>query len=852
MRLSTLYIGVLATIFLVGCTAKKAIVEQNQPEITIDQTEVIVTPLVERGPYQASEKRDFDLIHTRLSVSFDWENAYCIGQATLVLKPYFYDQSVLKLDARGFDIKKIALVENETIGESIAFTYDGEVITIPLGKSFTREDEVVVFIDYVAKPNELEEGGSSAITSDKGLYFINNKGEDPNKPMQIWTQGETQSNSCWFPTIDKPNERMTQEIKITIDSAYKTLSNGELEYSILNGDGTRTDYWRQDLPHAPYLAMMAIGRFTVVKDSWRDMEVNYYVEAEYESSARLVWGKTPEMLDFFSKKLGVDYPWSKYSQVVVRDFVSGAMENTTASTFFEQMNITEREYLDQNHEDIIAHELFHQWFGDLVTCESWSNLPLNESFATYGEYLWFEHKYGRAEADKKGNDDLSIYFQVARNQKVDMIRYDYSSREEMFDVHSYQKGGRILHMLRKYVGDEAFFTALNQYLKAHKFNSVEIHDLRLAFEKVTGEDLNWFFNQWFLNQGHPELEFESTFLPEEKAVQIITKQIQNLEENPLYKLPLDIDLYSETGKVRRRIWVEQQTDTTLIPMKTAPVLVNFDAEKTLVGKKVDPKSADEWLTLFNRGELYLDKIEALEGLVDKPGVQLNQAVSKALSDPFWNIRRVAVNMVDLLDSSARSKVYPTLVKIAESDDKSAVRSSAITALNKNYPSQNIIPIVNNGLKDMSYSVNASSLNALADRDYEAAYKEAKSLETVGNSTIRRTICSIYGKQGSESDHAYFLEMLPSLSGFEPLFYLRSYQEFLKNKSAQAQKDAADMLNGIYGKTSVGFLKGAIKGNFNTLAGNAKAIADNTENSAENIAEAKSVVQYIEKLKSSME
>ena len=226
-------------------------------------------------------------------------------------------------------------------------------------------------------PNQKKEkeGGSAAITSDKGLYFINPKGEDPNVMPQIWTQGETEASSVWFPTIDAPNVKTTQEMFITVKDKYTTLSNGKFLGSTKNENGTRTDHWKQDLPHAPYLFMMTVGEFKVIKDSYtrkngEKMPVNYYVEKEWESSAQAIFGETPAMIKYFSELLDLEFPWDKYHQVVVRDYVSGAMENTGAVIFGDYAYKTERELLDENDQSTIAHELFHHWFGDLVTAES--------------------------------------------------------------------------------------------------------------------------------------------------------------------------------------------------------------------------------------------------------------------------------------------------------------------------------------------------------------------------------------------------------------------------------------------------------------------------------------------------
>jgi len=264
--------------------------------------EVIEDPVEERGPYRAENTRYHDLIHTKLEVSFDWDRQYLNGKALLELRPYFYPQDQLVLDAKGFDIHQIQLIDGNN-RSPLTYTYDDKKLTISLDRSYHRDESYFVEITYTAKPNELEAGGSAAITSDKGLYFINPNGDEPGKPQQIWTQGETESSSCWFPTIDSPNQRTTQEIFITVDERFVTLSNGALVYSRGNNDGTRTDYWKMDQSHAPYSFMMAIGEFAVVKDEWENKEVSYYVEPEYEPYARASLGKTSERMTSFSKLL---------------------------------------------------------------------------------------------------------------------------------------------------------------------------------------------------------------------------------------------------------------------------------------------------------------------------------------------------------------------------------------------------------------------------------------------------------------------------------------------------------------------------------------------------------------------
>ena len=462
----------LVVLTAAGCKTTKSTTEAPIPmeptEFTQLDTMVIsaeADPLApedyELPVYRAEEDRPNDLKHTELRVSFDWMKEQVIGQATLTFSPTFYEQSSVQLDAKNFEIKGIRL--GGKTGPVLQYEYDEKIIDVQLDKTYTRDQEFKVYVDYTVVPTA--EGGSSAITSDKGLFFIDPRDEDPEKPTQIWTQGETEHNSNWMPTIDQPNERSTQDFYITVEDKYKTLSNGLMVSSTPSGNGMRTDRWKMDLPHAPYLHMIAVGEFAKVDDTWEGVPLSYYVEEDYRPYAKEIFAHTPEMLSFFSELTGVRYPWPKYSQIIVRDYVSGAMENTSAVIFGEFVQKTDRELAEDNNDLIVAHEMFHHWFGDYVTCESWSNLTLNEGFANYSEYLWFEHHDGLDAAESHRLDELGGYLQSAgRGGFHPLIWYQYGSSEDMFDGHSYNKGGLVLHMLRGQIGDEAFFAALKKYL----------------------------------------------------------------------------------------------------------------------------------------------------------------------------------------------------------------------------------------------------------------------------------------------------------------------------------------------------------------------------------------------------
>lgn len=693
--------------------------------------------------YNASAKRVNDLLNTKLEVSFNFKTAQLNGKATIDIQPYFYATDSLILDAKSFDIEKVALVSKEGTMSDLNFKYDSTQLHIGLGKLYTKKEPYRIFIQYKANPNKVKNTSSAAITDAKGLYFIDNNEEDDEKPTQIWTQGETESNSCWFPTIDKPNEKMTHEIQITVPKKYKTLSNGLMASTKENSDGTRTDIWKMDMPNTPYLVMMAIGEYAVVKDTWRKIAVDYYVEPKFEPYAKEIFGNTPEMLEFFSKKLGVDYPWPKYSQVVVRDYVSGAMENTSATIFGEFIQQTPKQRLDSDFEDVIAHELFHHWFGDLVTCESWSNLPLNESFATYSEYLWNEYKYGRDAADYHLASDLKTYLEESLQKQENLIRFNYEFREDMFDRHSYQKGGTVLHMLRKYVGDEAFFESLKTYLNENRFQTVEIHNLRLAFEKVTGEDLNWFFNQWFLGKGHPTVEAAAEYNAENKTVAVVLSQTPSTDDGKVFQLPLDIDVYVN-GKVNRtRVVMKEDNEVFTLNADAEPSLVVVDAENMLCGRLNMPITVEQAQFQYLNAPLYNQRLSAVEVLgqnADQPGV--SSVLKLALNDKFWNIRLLTLKAIEPLLAS-ETEYKSTLEQIAKNDKKSAVRAEAIRQLMAYNKQPGVFELFAAALNDSSAQVQGSAIAAMYQTDADKTREMVEKMETTATGDMLTSIAAIY-------------------------------------------------------------------------------------------------------------
>ncbi len=400
------------------------------------------------------------------------------------------------------------------------------------------------------------------------------------------------------------------------------------------------------------------------------------------------------------------------------------MENTTATLHQESAQQDARELLDGNRwEGTIAHELFHQWFGDLVTTESWSNLTVNESFANYSEYLWDEYKYGKDKADATNYEAMAGYLQSGSEDK-NLVRFYYNDKEDMFDAVSYNKGGRILHMLRNYVGDSAFFSSLNLYLKTNQYKAAEAHQLRLAFEEVTGKDLNWFFNQWYYNSGHPDLDITYKYDSASMKASVIVKQLNN---EKTFLLPVAIDLYNGQSKTRYNVWLRNQVDTFTFASKVKPDLINFDGDKILLCTKKENKTIEEYIHQYKFAGKYLDRLEAVEFLSKRQNnAKAVEGLTLALSDPFSEIRAVAIEKLDMKKSNVVSVAEPIILKIAENDPNRPTRAKAIQVLGQLKKSI-YKPIFEKGVKDSSYSVSGASLAALEKIDANAALTYAKKL-----------------------------------------------------------------------------------------------------------------------------
>jgi len=768
-------------------------------------------------PYQAAATRSMDLLHMDLDLSFDWKSQQVTGMAQLLLTPYFYPQKTVVLDAQDFELEWVGISTENHILELLSYNYDGQELEVYLPKELAPGDTVELVISYVAFPEKNSGEGSAAITDTKGLYFIDPMDTIPGKPTMLWTQGETQHSSKWFPTIDRPNERLTHDIWLTVPDSLVSISNGRLIKQESLGNGLRKDHWKMDLPHAPYLVAIAVGDFAKVTASHGDLPLGYYVEKGFEKGAAKVFASTPQMIGYFEKTLGVPFPWQKYDQIVVRDFVSGAMENTTASIFMEELLLDEREALDSEWDYIIAHELFHQWFGDLVTAESWSNLTLNEAFANYSEYLWNAHRYGQDQADLKLVVEKEGYFAEAETDPKELIRFNYADSEDLFDAHSYNKGGLVLHMLRRQLGDAAFFKGLNLYLTQHAFQAVEAHDLRLAMEQVSGQDLNGFFNQWFFAKGHPELKIEVDYSKPENLL-LRFSQVQDLNEYPVFQLPITVSWYE--GEVRKTKIVQLTKAQQEIALENGNpislVYVNEGQEILMKGNQV--MSNAQYLRQFKESQLGVARFAALDSLVSRDAAEeLGAVLPLTLEDSFAAIRERGLSVLQGSEQwkETLAELEEKIYQLAEEDPQNKVRAGALEVLTEWNPS-GYRGAFTRLARDPSYLVAGAALMGLArvaDPAVELSWMETFEGET--NFRMSVGLAEYYLKNKVLGKGPWFEQTFSKLSGEGLYYFMGYYGSYFMDVEVSAKEKALRHLFTVLEYNTKDFLR---LGAFQTLLG----------------------------------
>lgn len=524
-----------------------------------------------KGTAELRAPRTFDIEHYIIRVSFNRETKTIFGDVTVRLKPLSSALKTFNLNAKDLNVKKVTI---ESSNKTLFWKTLRDKLDITLDRAYTQNETISVRIVYQAQPK-------------RGLYFTN-KGRKRNfdVPAQIWTQGEPEDNSAWFPCYDFPDDKATTEQFITTQTDELAIGNGVLIETTTNPDTTKTYHWSLEVPYATYLVSMVVGKYVKLEDKYKDTAIEYYVYPGSEEVSRKAFTQTLHMMELFENNFRFPFPYKRYSQTIVADFnIFAGMENMTSTTLADTYILNENSYLNESTEELISHELAHSWFGNLVTCKNWGHLWLNEGFATYMEAAYVEQTQGHKAYLKKLKSDAITYLtSEAYGNRHPLANKYYSLQNELFDATTYQKGSVVIHMLRRAVGDEIFWNALNVYLNEYKFKAVETADLQRVFERVSGQNLQWFFDQWVYKAGFPMLKADYVYDNKTGTLKINLAQTQPFDAltPAAFRLPIDIQIVTSKETRNEKIEMNKRAQSFSFKTDEKPLQVWVDKDSNLL------------------------------------------------------------------------------------------------------------------------------------------------------------------------------------------------------------------------------------------------------------------------------
>lgn len=677
--------------------------------------------------------------HIFLDLSLDIPKQSYQGSCSIRLLPIRNGIDRLTLDAVNLNIESVQVDE---VPQS--FDYDGEQLSIQLSQATQIGQRLLIAIAYsVAKPQ-------------RGIYFIQPDKHYPNKPTQVWTQGEDEDSRFWFPCFDYPGQLSTSEIRVRVPNPLVAISNGELIDTTEDGD-YKVYHWLQQQVHPTYLMTLAVGDFAEIRDEWKGKAVTYYVEKGREEDAKRSMEKTPRMIEFLSQKYGYPYPFPKYAQVCVDDFIFGGMENTSTTLLTDRCLLDERAALDnRNTEALVVHELAHQWFGDLVVIKHWSHAWIKEGMASYSEVMWTEQEYSLEEAAYYRLLEARRYLsEDSSRYRRPMVTHVYREAIELYDRHIYEKGSCVYHMIRSQLGDQLFWQAIQTFVQDNAHKTVETVDLLRAIEKATGRNLLFLFDQYVYRGGHPDFKVAYSWDGDANLAKITVTQTQAAEgkdgSKDLFDLKIPIGFgYTQQEEVRSEelgvksngklstqhsklktftVRVNEREQSFYFPLENKPQFISFD-----VGNNYLKTVALEYPIAELKAQLEFDpdpisRIYAATALAKKGGLEAIKALSTSLkNDPLWGVR---VEVAKQLAQINLDQAFDGL--IAGLKDKNAyVRRSVVEALTqiKTAESYKVVRgILQKG--DPSYYVEAAAsrvIGAIASANLEEKPKEDKVLK----------------------------------------------------------------------------------------------------------------------------
>jgi aminopeptidase N len=620
-------------------------------------------PFAKAGaPTQAERVRTFDVKHIKAELTLDTKKSEIRGTATHTITPMHPGLDSVTLDC-GSDLK----VSRVAIGSTeCKFEQKGNELVVKLDRAYSPDEIFELAVTYAGSP-------------DKGVRFVKPDPDHPKRAVCVWTVGEPEDARHWIPCFDYPNERSTAEMIITVDKPLSVVSNGTLESTRENADGTSTYHWKMDSLLPTYLLSVVAADFAVFHDKLGNLPVDYYVLKEVdEATARRTMGKTPRMIEFFNQKIGTPYAYPKYATACLPEF-GGGMEHTSATTMTDSILVDPIEYLERDSDSIVAHELAHQWFGDLLTCRDWSNLWLNEGFASYFDPLFTEFEKGDDAFRLAMANDLGGYLASDRQYRRAIVESRYGDPWQMFDGVTYQKGACVLHALRGLVGDDAWWRGIQLYVASNKDRTVETDDFVKAMEKASGRDLGWFFDQWVFHGGHPELSARWRYEPDDKTLRLKVEQTQTVDETtPLFRLPTTVEIGDDSGIRSVPIVIDARTHEFVIPSLTKPKMVRIDPKGWLPKVLTFEKPMEEWIYQLKHSVDILGRVEAAKALADKHGGEKPASEALAKAWPREKEPRARAELVRSIAGTGEPS-RATLLEAAK-DSEPRVRVAAIRGL----------------------------------------------------------------------------------------------------------------------------------------------------------------------------
>jgi aminopeptidase N len=650
-------------------------------------------------------EKTYHVLHYALDLTIDDRAERVSGSVTMRLCPV-KPLTTLEIDAARLDIGEVRLGGDH--GVQIATEHTENTLVARLPHPFGPSDTLVLRIAYSAAPNT-------------GLHFVHPDNAYPDLPEQVWSQGEMEQNHYWFPCYDYPNDKATAEMQVTVRSGFVAISNGALlSVTPHPTAGMTTFRWYCARPIPSYLISVVVGDYAQVEDHYRNIPLSYNVYPSRKADALRSFGSTPDMIRFYSEFTGFGYPWPKYAQTVVAQFTYGGMENATAATLTDGTLHSARAHLDTRSEPLVAHELAHQWFGDLVTCRSWAHAWLNEGFATYFQALYDEASLGKDEYrnDLQNHQEQVLAIDVGPQRRA-MVSDRYIDPEDVFDGHIYARGSCILNMLRFILGDRTFRDGIKHYLDLYQYQVVGTEDFRRALEDVAGSDLGWFFEEWVYRAGYPEFTVTHRYDSVRAELMLDIEQGQHVDSlTPLYRMPVDIEVTTAGGPLVHRILLEAREHQRIsLPCPSAPFNIVVDKGGWILKRLTMEKPVAMWLYQLHHGDA-VDRVDALGALRwHLSGDEIQAAVDSVLrSDPFWAVRKNAAEVL----GSAPAVSGVRLLAPAFNDQDARVRAAATRSL-RNFPSLDaLVALGSLFAHDSSYAVQAEALTGLVAIDPEHA------------------------------------------------------------------------------------------------------------------------------------